>query len=285
MNSQENHNATNDNEEGARSGKRVRFHLPPLPSSSRPNSVERELALEKYFLTDHLAQSLLHEHFFGETHFQDRLEEVEHCAACISPTPPSKMTLMAAIEHPESTIEVDPATPYDDDRAVASLTGTEQKEECERHQQPQRKRRKLRGETTRLKDIIGHASVKLRIDELILPLGLPAAIADSVLTGIRSIPASILLHGPPGCGKVSTMNGYTTCVMSIEAFTHAYTLFLSDKVGSSNCGRGPCRFLFGRPERRSQQICGRIRSIHSQHLSQGRRACPTTRIEVRCSVL
>jgi SpoVK/Ycf46/Vps4 family AAA+-type ATPase len=56
-------------------------------------------------------------------------------------------------------------------------------------------------ETTRFKDIIGHGAVKLRIDELILPLGLPPEISDFVLTGIRSIPASILLYGPPGCGK------------------------------------------------------------------------------------
>ena len=67
-----------------------------------------------------------------------------------------------------------------------------------------RKRRKPDApaqEKTRLKDIIGHGAVKLRIDEIILPLGLPAAVADSVLTGIRALPASILLHGPPGCGK------------------------------------------------------------------------------------
>lgn len=57
-------------------------------------------------------------------------------------------------------------------------------------------------ETTRLRDIIGHAAVKLRIEEIILPLGLPFEVADSVLKGIRSIPVSILLHGPPGCGKV-----------------------------------------------------------------------------------
>jgi ATP-dependent 26S proteasome regulatory subunit len=67
------------------------------------------------------------------------------------------------------------------------------------------KRQKLSYEQTRFTDIIGHASVKLRIDELILPLGLPSTIADSVLKGIRSIPSSILLYGPPGCGKVSLL--------------------------------------------------------------------------------
>ena len=34
-----------------------------------------------------------------------------------------------------------------------------------------------------------------------LPLALPPDLADSVLTGIRAAPVSILLHGPPGCGK------------------------------------------------------------------------------------
>jgi len=74
----------------------------------------------------------------------------------------------------------------------------------QQHQQT-RKRRKpdesVQQEKARLKDIIGHGAVKLRIDEIILPLGLPPAVADSVLTGIRAVPASILLHGPPGCGK------------------------------------------------------------------------------------
>ena len=73
------------------------------------------------------------------------------------------------------------------------------------HSRQQRKRGKpeenFQQETARLKDIIGHGAVKLRIDEVILPLGLPSSIADSILTGIRSTPASILLYGPPGCGK------------------------------------------------------------------------------------
>jgi ATP-dependent 26S proteasome regulatory subunit len=51
------------------------------------------------------------------------------------------------------------------------------------------------------RDIIGHSQAKLRLDEALLPLALPPDIASSVLTGIRAAPASILLHGPPGCGK------------------------------------------------------------------------------------
>jgi SpoVK/Ycf46/Vps4 family AAA+-type ATPase len=54
---------------------------------------------------------------------------------------------------------------------------------------------------TRFSDIIGHGSAKLRLDEMLLPLALPPTLAQNILTGVRSIPASILLYGPPGCGK------------------------------------------------------------------------------------
>lgn len=50
-------------------------------------------------------------------------------------------------------------------------------------------------------DIIGHEEVKIRLDEVLLPLGLPRRLADSILTGVRSMPTTILLFGPPGCGK------------------------------------------------------------------------------------
>lgn len=56
--------------------------------------------------------------------------------------------------------------------------------------------------STQFSDIIGHASVKLRVDEMLLPLALPPALANSILTGVRSLPAALLLYGPPGCGKV-----------------------------------------------------------------------------------
>ena len=56
---------------------------------------------------------------------------------------------------------------------------------------------------TQFKDIIGHQSVKLRLDEVLLPLALPESLSRKVLTGIRSLPASIFMYGPPGCGKVS----------------------------------------------------------------------------------
>lgn len=53
----------------------------------------------------------------------------------------------------------------------------------------------------RFNDIIGHSEVKLRLDEILLPVALPPNLVDSVLSGIRSLSASILLFGPPGCGK------------------------------------------------------------------------------------
>ena len=55
--------------------------------------------------------------------------------------------------------------------------------------------------STTFADIIGHGQAKLRLDEALLPLALPPDLTDSVLTGVRAAPASILLHGPPGCGK------------------------------------------------------------------------------------
>lgn len=73
-------------------------------------------------------------------------------------------------------------------------------------------------ERTRFRDIIGHGAVKLRIEEMLLPMSLPPSIADSVLTGIRAQPASILLHGPPGCGKVR----YFSCLFleGVPSYSH-----------------------------------------------------------------
>ncbi len=63
------------------------------------------------------------------------------------------------------------------------------------------------------KDIVGHQSVKLRFDEVLLPLALPANLSRSILTGVRSLAASIFMYGPPGCGKVcGTVVDYLGCV-------------------------------------------------------------------------
>ena len=36
---------------------------------------------------------------------------------------------------------------------------------------------------TLLSDVVGHAAVKLRIEEVLLPISLPSELADSILTG------------------------------------------------------------------------------------------------------
>jgi ATP-dependent 26S proteasome regulatory subunit len=101
-------------------------------------------------------------------------------------------------------------------------------------------------ETTRLKDIIGHARAKLRIEEIILPMGLPDEVASSVLRGIRQMPASILLYGPPGCGKVSLPIKWikftlicfpTKSICSFHSFCTNYPSN-QDTVGKSNSRRG-----------------------------------------------
>jgi hypothetical protein len=85
--------------------------------------------------------------------------------------------------------------------------------------------------TTRFSDIIGHASVKLRIDEMLLPLALPPALADSILTGVRSLPACLLLYGPPGCGKVRLVCHVARMVLCLavdcvtrEQYTHTNSI-------------------------------------------------------------
>jgi SpoVK/Ycf46/Vps4 family AAA+-type ATPase len=65
---------------------------------------------------------------------------------------------------------------------------------------------------TRLSDITGHAAVKLRLEEVLLPLVLPAALLARVYRGIRSNSSTgsssstggntaLMFYGPPGCGK------------------------------------------------------------------------------------
>jgi AAA+ superfamily predicted ATPase len=54
-------------------------------------------------------------------------------------------------------------------------------------------------EATRLCDIVGHENAKLRIGEVLMSI---SPRFSRYMTGIRALPASILLSGPPGCGKV-----------------------------------------------------------------------------------
>lgn len=134
------------------------------------------------------------------------------------------------------------------------------------HSQP---RSQAAATMTHLRDIVGHAAVKLRIDELLLPLGLPDSLVDTVLTGSRSIPATILLHGPPGCGKVRDCIKFRiAALLSLTLLTTFCYVSMIDKIGRGNRWRGTSRVCFHRSQRRSQQICGGVRSVHSRHFLQ-----------------
>ena len=55
---------------------------------------------------------------------------------------------------------------------------------------------------TRLEDIIGPDDIKVHLDELLVPLGVPVSLYRRIWTGIRARQApSVLLFGPPGTGK------------------------------------------------------------------------------------
>ncbi|KAL3913956.1 MAG: hypothetical protein SGILL_006288 [Bacillariaceae sp.] len=81
--------------------------------------------------------------------------------------------------------------------------------------------------TKRFKDIIGHKFVKLRLEELILPLKLPPNIAQSVFKGVRSLPASVLLMGPPGKMLKS----------KIGSTTHIQMLYLTRNFSFKGTGK------------------------------------------------
>lgn len=53
-------------------------------------------------------------------------------------------------------------------------------------------------------DIIGHEEVKMKMKQVLQPFLLPEHIVQRVFVGIRASVSSILLYGPPGCGKVCT---------------------------------------------------------------------------------
>jgi SpoVK/Ycf46/Vps4 family AAA+-type ATPase len=92
----------------------------------------------------------------------------------------------------------------------------------------------VRIEKTRFKDIIGHSAVKVRCDELLLPMWLPPTVTDAVLSGVRSMPASILLFGPPGCGKTQlarALAGEAQAAFLPVAPSDVYSKF----VGVSRC--------------------------------------------------
>jgi SpoVK/Ycf46/Vps4 family AAA+-type ATPase len=100
-------------------------------------------------------------------------------------------------------IAISPSSPEKDDLSTTASLNSRSSESVKRECSGRAKKRQPQ-ETTRLSDIIGHEDAKLRIAELTLPLALPECVLNSVFTGIRRLPTTILLHGPPGCGKVRT---------------------------------------------------------------------------------
>jgi SpoVK/Ycf46/Vps4 family AAA+-type ATPase len=107
------------------------------------------------------------------------------------------------LDHGFSHIAITPSSPEKDDLSTTESLNSRSNESVKRESNDRAKKRQPQ-ETTRLSDIIGHEDAKLRIAELTLPLALPEYILNSVFTGIRRLPTTILLHGPPGCGKVRT---------------------------------------------------------------------------------
>lgn len=107
-------------------------------------------------------------------------------------------------------------------------------------------------EKTRFSDIIGHGAAKVRIEELLLPLALPPAVANAVLTGVRALPASLLLHGPPGCGKVGRLLLLRCVIVAVIARSHAHILL--DQIGSCHCRRSTSCLSQCCSQRHSQQV-------------------------------
>jgi hypothetical protein len=76
-------------------------------------------------------------------------------------------------------------TPIADDRQAPS-SNTSSKPERNTSSSKRRAATKSTSDqnVTMLSDIIGHAAVKLRIEEVLLPIALPPQLADSILTGM-----------------------------------------------------------------------------------------------------
>jgi hypothetical protein len=132
-------------------------------------------------------------------------------------------------------IEISPKSSENDDQsATASLNSMSEDESAKQECNDRAKKRLPAQETTRLHDIIGHEDAKLRIAELTLPLALPESILNSVFTGIRRLPTTILLTGPPGCGKVRSKLRY-------GPYSSALTSLTLDQACTSHCRRSCSR--------------------------------------------
>jgi hypothetical protein len=117
--------------------------------------------------------------------------------------------------------------------------------------------------TTTFKNIIGHQAVKLRMEEVLLPLALPTSMCKSILQGIRAYSPSMLLYGPPGCGKVHVEchpSPNPRCSFSIvlltsfssilycSLFAHITSLVIADATRQSAGWRGTSRLSANRSQ-------------------------------------
>ena len=139
-------------------------------------------------------------------------------------------------------------------------------------------------EKTRFKDIIGHGAVKLRLDELLLPLALPEKITQTVLVGIRALPASILLYGPPGCGKVSKQQISSFDGISTTALTLILVfLLLQTQLARAIAGEARAAFYTIAPSDIMSKFVGEseaaIRDIFRKAMSQAEQ------LESKCAVI
>ena len=162
-------------------------------------------------------------------------------------------------------------------------------------------------ETTRFSDVVGHGNVKLRIDEvsdnkrlvfgtvldlnltvksqILLPLGLPRDVADSVLCGIRSQPTSVLLYGPPGCGKVSR-SGHLSRLFpesSVSRLFILFPIFLQTRLARAIAGEGRAAFISIAPSDVLSKFVGEseaaVRSIFQMATTSA------SKLESKCSVI
>jgi hypothetical protein len=199
--------------------------MPPNPAPNPPtiNAVTPE---EKSFLFS--LPELQSSRFVGKESRKSQSKVKDPSAAFCSPAATNMSEpLRDAIQHPKRSMVPTSGTSTDQSHIDYDTI----------YAQP-RKRKKEVSTSIRFCDIIGHASVKLRIDELILPLGLPSSISQSILKGIRSIPTSILLHGPPGCGKVSLLKiAFARLRMT---FTNTTRIIPLDETGTSHRRRSAC---------------------------------------------
>ena len=189
------------------------FLMPPPPKRLRDDTEHSSLARDhvefSIMPTEHVLQSMDQSRGgpaldatenidFPGTMQQDHIVGVSSLPVTINfVTPPKTEALSEAGNRDTKNFSETDSLQSERSTVIAESMSESSENQEQRHEE-------IMPETTiaRFSDIIGHASVKLRIDEMLLPLALPPALADSILTGVRSLPASLLLYGPPGCGKV-----------------------------------------------------------------------------------